>query len=155
MAVSDILVEIGSLDGACGDTDIKKGFNVASWSLGLNNHPGSGTDGKADFSELNLTLEMGKGNSKILEDCACHNAQAKVKLTARKTINGKATPYTIIELKDCLITSYHAGGGHGGAQSDSCTISYKHVSYKTGTVDDKSVALGNEAKFDLVKNSVA
>lgn len=155
MAVSDILVEIGSLDGACGDGSVKKGFNVASWSFGVSNHGGTGTDGKADFSELQLSLEMGKGNSKIMEDCAAHNPQATVKLHCRKIIKGESKDYTTIELKDCLITSYHAGGGQGGGQNDSCTISYKHISYKTGTFDEKAVTQGNEAKFDLTQNKVA
>jgi len=120
----------------------KGGIDVLAWSWGVSNSGsaqmgmGAGS-GKANFQDISFTKYVDLSSTKLMNCCATGKHIKDAKLVVRKA-GGTPLEYLLIELQDCLISSYSTGGSGGEdrlTENVSLNFAIVKVDYKTQKED--------------------
>jgi type VI secretion system secreted protein Hcp len=118
MAV-DIFIKIGDIKGESQDSVHKDEIDVLAWNWGMsqngNMQMGSGGGaGKVNIQDLTFTKYLDKSTPNLMMACSSGKHYPEAKLVIRKAGGESPIEYTLITLKEVLISSL----GTGGARTD-------------------------------------
>jgi type VI secretion system secreted protein Hcp len=138
----------------------KGGIDVLAWSWGLSNsgsaHMGAGQGaGKANFQDISFTKYVDLASTKLMTSCATGTHIKDAKLVVRKA-GGSPLEYLLIELSDCLISSYSTGGSGGEdrlTENVSLNFAIVKIDYKTQKEDGTEGTEKGNFAYDIPANS--
>jgi type VI secretion system secreted protein Hcp len=138
----------------------KGGIDVLAWSWGLSNsgsaHMGAGQGaGKANFQDISFTKYVDLASTKLMTSCATGTHIKDAKLVVRKA-GGSPLEYLLIELSDCLISSYTTGGSGGEdrlTENVSLNFAIVKIDYKTQKEDGTEGTEKGNFAYDIPANS--
>lgn len=138
----------------------KGGIDVLAWSWGLSNsgsaHMGAGQGaGKANFQDISFTKYIDLASTKLMTSCATGTHIKEAKLVIRKA-GGSPLEYLLIDLSDCLISSYSTGGSGGEdrlTENVSLNFAIVKVDYKTQKEDGTEGTEKGNFAYDIATNS--
>ena len=165
MAV-DMFLYFDTASGIKGETKdktykAKGGIDVIAWSWGMGNsgsaHMGAGQGaGKAQFNDITFTKYVDLASTKLMTSCATGTHIKEAKLVVRKA-GGTPLEYLLVELTDCLVSSYQTGGsGEGGdrlTENVSLNFAVVKVDYKTQKEDGTEGTEKGNFAYDIPANS--
>lgn len=114
MAV-DIFIKIGDITGESQDSTHKDEIDVLAWNWGMsqngNMQMGSGGGaGKVNIQDLTFTKYLDKSTPNLMMACSSGKHYPEAKLVIRKAGGDSSIEYTVITLKEVLISSLSTGG---------------------------------------------
>jgi type VI secretion system secreted protein Hcp len=138
----------------------KGGIDILAWSWGLSNsgsaHMGAGQGaGKANFQDISFTKYIDLSSTKLMNSCATGTHIKDAKLVIRKA-GGSPLEYLLIELSDCLISSYSTGGSGGEDRlTENVTLNFAvvKVDYKTQKEDGTEGTDKGNFAYDIPANA--
>jgi type VI secretion system secreted protein Hcp len=164
MAV-DMFLYFDAASGIKGETKdktykTKHGIDVLAWSWGISNsgsaHMGAGQGaGKANFQDVSFTKYVDLASTKLMTSCATGTHIKDAKLVVRKA-GGSPLEYLLIELSDCLVSSYSTGGSGGEDRlTENVTLNFAvaKVDYKTQKEDGTEGTDKGNFAYDIPANS--
>jgi type VI secretion system secreted protein Hcp len=161
----DMFLYFDTASGIKGETKdkvykTKGGIDVLAWSWGLSNsgsaHMGAGQGaGKANFQDISFTKYIDLASTKLMTSCATGTHIKEAKLVIRKA-GGSPLEYLLIDLSDCLISSYSTGGSGGEdrlTENVSLNFASVKIDYKTQKEDGTEGTEKGNFAYDIPANS--
>ena len=161
----DMFLYFDTASGIKGETKdkvykTKGGIDVLAWSWGLSNsgsaHMGAGQGaGKANFQDISFTKYIDLASTKLMTSCATGTHIKEAKLIIRKA-GGSPLEYLLIDLSDCLISSYSTGGSGGEdrlTENVSLNFAVVKIDYKTQKEDGTEGTDKGNFAYDIPANS--
>jgi type VI secretion system secreted protein Hcp len=161
----DMFLYFDTASGIKGETKdkvykTKGGIDVLAWSWGLSNsgsaHMGAGQGaGKANFQDISFTKYIDLASTKLMTSCATGTHIKEAKLVIRKA-GGSPLEYLLIDLSDCLISSYSTGGSGGEdrlTENVSLNFAIVKIDYKTQKEDGTEGTDKGNFAYDIPANS--
>lgn len=161
----DMFLYFDTASGIKGETKdkvykTKGGIDVLAWSWGLSNsgsaHMGAGQGaGKANFQDISFTKYIDLASTKLMTSCATGTHIKEAKLVIRKA-GGSPLEYLLIDLSDCLISSYSTGGSGGEdrlTENVSLNFAVVKIDYKTQKEDGTEGTDKGNFAYDIPANS--
>lgn len=161
----DMFMYFDTASGIKGETKdkvykTKGGIDVLAWSWGLSNsgsaHMGAGQGaGKANFQDISFTKYIDLASTKLMTSCATGTHIKEAKLVIRKA-GGSPLEYLLIDLSDCLISSYSTGGSGGEDRlTENVTLNFAivKIDYKTQKEDGTEGTDKGNFAYDIPANS--
>lgn len=138
----------------------KDGIDVLAWSWGISNsgssHIGTGSgSGKANFQDISFTKYVDLASTKLMNSCSTGAHIKDAKLVIRKA-GGKQLEYMLLEMSDCLISSYSTGGSGGEdrlTENVSLNFAKIAVDYKTQKEDGTEGSDKGNFAYDIAANA--
>jgi type VI secretion system secreted protein Hcp len=161
----DMFLYFDTASGIKGETKdkvykAKGGIDVLAWSWGVSNsgsaHMGAGQGaGKANFQDISFTKYIDLSSTKLLTSCATGTHIKDAKLVVRKA-GGTPLEYLLIEMSNCLISSYSTGGSGGEDRlTENVTLNFAvvKIDYKTQKDDGTEGTEKGNFAYDIPLNS--
>jgi type VI secretion system secreted protein Hcp len=138
----------------------KGGIDVLAWSWGVSNsgsaHMGAGQGaGKANFQDISFTKYVDLASTKLITCCATGTHIKEAKIVVRKA-GGAPLEYLLIDLADCLVSSYSTGGSGGeDRMTENVTLNFAicKIDYKTQKEDGTEGTEKGNFAYDIPANS--
>ena len=113
MAAVDYFLKIDGIAGESTDDKHKGEIEISSFSWGVSNNIGSQSSGagagKVSVQDFHFTLHTNLASPNLMLACATGKHIPKAVLTLRKA-GGNHEEYLVINLQDCLISSFSPDG---------------------------------------------
>ena len=116
MAV-DYFLKLDGIAGESTDSKHKGEIELSSWSWGETNAGASSAGaggGKVAIQDFNFTFKTNLASPNLMLACASGQHIVKATLTCRKA-GGTQEEYLVINLQDCLVSSFSPGGTANGS----------------------------------------
>lgn len=157
---ANMFIKLTGIDGETTNASHKNEIELLTWNCGMTQQghavANAGvTNGKVNINDFYFSKVMDKASTNLQQFCCAASPIKNAKVSVLKQVSGKQTPYFVIEMTDCVISSYQTSGqhNHDGQLTENLSLNFTTIKWTyTQTGKDTKGGASATAGWDVAQN---